>query len=267
MSVWSRLRWALADGRTIVRRDLWHIKAQPGQLASALILPVALVVLFGYVFGSAITATGGNYREYLMPGLFSMVSFFGVAVNAMAISKEKSRGVMDRYRSMPMARLAVPFGQAGSDLLVGILSVLLMAGCGLAVGWRAHRGVADTAAALGLILLFRYALSWLGVYLGLAARNETTIDNLGPLLFPITMIGNTFVPTGNMPAWLRTVADWNPISAVTAASRELFGNPGAAPGHAAWPEQHPVLATLLWSTLLLATFVPLAVRRYRAGDD
>jgi ABC-2 type transport system permease protein len=168
---------------------------------------------------------------------------------------------------MPMARLAVPFGQAGSDLLVGILSVLLMAGCGLAVGWRAHRGVADTAAALGLILLFRYALSWLGVYLGLAARNETTIDNLGPLLFPITMIGNTFVPTGNMPAWLRTVADWNPISAVTAASRELFGNPGAAPGHAAWPEQHPVLATLLWSTLLLATFVPLAVRRYRSGDD
>jgi len=160
----SRLRWTLADGWTVVRRNLWQLKSQPGQLVTALIFPVALVVLFGYVFGSAIAVPGGNYREYLMPGLFSMVSFFGVVVNAMAIAADKSKGVMDRFRSMPMARLAVPFGQAGADIIQGTIAVLLMAVCGLVVGWRAHEGVARTAAGLALIILFRYALSWAGVY-------------------------------------------------------------------------------------------------------
>jgi len=261
----SRLRWALTDGWTVVRRDLWHLKAQPGQIFVALVFPVALVVMFGYVFGSAIAVPGGgNYREYLMPGLFTMVSIFGVAVNAIAVATDKSRGVMDRFRSMPMSRLAVPFGQAGADLAQGALSVLMMAGCGLVVGWRAHHGIAGTVAAFGLLLLFRYALSWAGVYIGLAVRNEETVDSLGPLIFPITMVSNNFVPTDRMPAWLRVVADWNPISAMTAASRQLFGNPGAAIGHAALPLEHPVAATLLWSVLLLAVFVPLSVRQFNA---
>jgi len=262
----SRLRWTLADGWTVVRRNLWQLKSQPGQLVTALIFPVALVVLFGYVFGSAIAVPGGNYREYLMPGLFSMVSFFGVVVNAMAIAADKSKGVMDRFRSMPMARLAVPFGQAGADIIQGTIAVLLMAVCGLVVGWRAHEGAARTAAGLALIILFRYALSWAGVYLGLAVKNEQTIDSLGPLIFPITMIGNTFVPTDRMPAWLRTIADWNPISSITAASRHLFGNPAAAASHTAWPLQHPIIATLLWSALFLAVFMPLSVHRYRAAE-
>ncbi len=262
----SRLRWALTDGWTIVRRDLWQLRSAPGQLVGALAFPVALVVMFGYVFGSAIAVPGNeNYREYLMPGLFGMVSVFGVAVNALAIAADKSKGVMDRFRSMPMARMAVPFGQAGADLVQGTLSVLLMAGCGLVVGWRAHHGVASTAAALGLILLFRYALSWVGVYLGLAVTNERSLDNVAPLIFPITMISNVFVPTGNMPAWMRTLANWNPISAMTAASRDLFGNPGAPIGHAVWPMEHPVAATLLWSGLLLASFVPLSVCQFRRG--
>jgi ABC-2 type transport system permease protein len=264
----SRLRWTVADGWVLVRRELWHLRNQPGQLVSALIFPVALVVLFGYVFGSAIAVPGGgDYRGYLMPGLFAMTSAFAVLINAMAISAEKSKGVMDRFRSMPMARLAVPFGQTGADIMVGTMATLIMALCGLAVGWRPHDGAARAIAAFALILMFRYAMSWAGVYLGLALKDEKTIDNLAPLIFPFTMIANTFVPTGHMPAWLRAIADWNPISAVTAASRQLFGNPGASAAHAAWPLQHPVAATLAWSAVLLAAFATLSVRRYITAAD
>lgn len=258
----SRLRWTVADGWILVRRELWHLRNQPGQLVSALIFPVALVVLFGYVFGSAIAVPGGDYRAYLMPGLFAMTSAFAVLINAMAISAEKSKGVMDRFRSMPMARLAVPFGQTGADIMVGTAATLIMAACGLAVGWRPHDGAARAIAAFALILLFRYAMSWAGVYLGLALKDEKTVDNLAPLLFPVTMIANTFVPTAHMPAWLRAIADWNPISALTAASRQLFGNPAAVTAHAPWPLQHPVTATLAWSAALLAAFATLSVRRF-----
>lgn len=258
----SRLRWTVADGWILVRRELWHLRNQPGQLVSALIFPVALVVLFGYVFGSAIAAPGGDYRAYLMPGLFAMTSAFAVLINAMAISAEKSKGVMDRFRSMPMARLAVPFGQTGADIMVGTAATLIMAACGLAVGWRPHDGAARAIAAFALILLFRYAMSWAGVYLGLALKDEKTVDNLAPLLFPVTMIANTFVPTAHMPAWLRAIADWNPISALTAACRQLFGNPAAVTAHAPWPLQHPVTATLAWSAALLAAFATLSVRRF-----
>lgn len=258
----SRLRWTVADGWILVRRELWHLRNQPGQLVSALIFPVALVVLFGYVFGSAIAVPGGGYRAYLMPGLFAMTSAFAVLINAMAISAEKCKGVMDRFRSMPMARLAVPFGQTGADIMVGTAATLIMAACGLAVGWRPHDGAARAIAAFALILLFRYAMSWAGVYLGLALKDEKTVDNLAPLLFPVTMIANTFVPTAHMPAWLRAIADWNPISALTAACRQLFGNPAAVTAHAPWPLQHPVTATLAWSAALLAAFATLSVRRF-----
>ena len=258
----SRLRWTVADGWILVRRELWHLRNQPGQLVSALIFPVALVVLFGYVFGSAIAVPGGDYRAYLMPGLFAMTSAFAILINAMAISAEKSKGVMDRFRSMPMARLAVPFGQTGADIMVGTAATLIMAACGLAVGWRPHDGAARAIAAFALILLFRYAMSWAGVYLGLALKDEKTVDNLAPLLFPVTMIANTFVPTAHMPAWLRAIADWNPISALTAACRQLFGNPADVTAHAPWPLQHPVTATLAWSAALLAAFATLSVRRF-----
>ena len=265
-SLASRLRWTMADGWILVRRELWHLRNQPGQLVSALIFPVALVVLFGYVFGSAIAVPGGgDYRAYLMPGLFVMTSAFAVLINAMATSAEKSKGVMDRFRSMPMARLAVPFGQTGADIITGTAATLVMAVCGLAVGWRPHDGTAPAVAAFALILLFRYAMSWAGVYLGLALKDDKTVDNLAPLIFPFTMIANTFVPTAHMPAWLRAIADWNPVSAVTAACRQLFGNPGAATAHAAWPLQHPVAATLAWSATLLAIFATLSVRRFIAS--
>jgi ABC-2 type transport system permease protein len=260
----SRIRWTLTDGVTLVWRNLVQLKSQPGELVAALIFPAIMIVLFGYVFGSAIKVPGGgDYREFLMPGLFAMTTFTSLMTTLLAVATDASKGVMDRFRSMPMARSAVPFGQVGGDIVIGIAGMVILVGCGFAVGWRIHHGVMSALAAFGLLLLLRYALSWAGVFLGLLVKNEETADQMLPLIFPVSMLSNSFVPTAGMPAWLRTVSDWNPVSALVAACRGLFGNPGVPSGHVALPLQHPVAATLLWSAALLAIFVPLSVRRYR----
>jgi ABC-2 type transport system permease protein len=262
----GRARWALADCLTVVRRDLRHIKYAPGELVGALVFPAIMVLLFGYVFGSAISVPGGNYREYLMPGLFAMSAFTGVIATTMIVAGDAAKGVMDRFRSMPMTRLAVPFGQTGADIVTGTVALVIMVGCGLAVGWRPHGGAWGMLAAFGLLVLLRYAMSWVGVFIGLTVRNEETADQLTPLIFPLTMISNTFVPTAHMPAWLRVISDWNPVSSLVAACRQLLGSPAAAGGPGAWPLAHPVLATATWSVLLLAVFGTLSVRRYAAAS-
>ncbi|CNF66182.1 ABC-type multidrug transport system%2C permease component [Mycobacterium tuberculosis] len=261
----GRLRWTLADGLVLIGRELSRIRQEPGELVAALVFPAVMVVLFGYVFGSAIAVPGGgNYREYLMPGLFAMVTFTATMAVTMRVATDASRGVMDRFRSMPMARSAVPFGHTGAEILNGVLGMAIMAAAGLIVGWRAHHGVRPTIEAFALLALMRYALSWAGCYLGLMVKNEQTADQLLPLVFPVTMLSNSFVPTGGMPKVLQVIADWNPVSALTAACRDLFGNPGAPTGaDLAWPVAHPVAATVGWSLLLLAVFVPLSVRTYR----
>ncbi|WP_084962863.1 ABC transporter permease [Thermoactinospora rubra] len=259
----GRLRWTFADGLTLVGRELGRLRRQPGELVAALVFPAVMVVLFGYVFGSAIQVPGGgDYREYLMPGLFAMVTFTAAQGVMARVAADASRGVMDRFRSMPMARLAVPFGQTGADLLVGLAFLAVMVGTGLLVGWQPHRGLVPTVEAFLLMTVLRYALSWVGVYVGLAVRNEEAANALVPLFLPFTMVSNAFVPTGGMPGWLRFLADWNPVSALTAASRELFGNPGVPSGDVAWPLAHPVAAVLLWSAALLAVFVPLSLRAF-----
>lgn len=258
----ERLRWGFQDGITLVGRQLMRVRRHPGELIGALVFPALMVVMFGYVFGSAITVPGGgNYREYLMPGLFGMTALTAVMGTMMLTATDASRGVMDRFRSMPVVRSAVPIAQAAFDVVGGIISMTIMTVLALLVGWSPHLGVLRTVAAFGLIMLMRSALSWVGIYIGLVVKNEQTADQLVPLVFPISMTSNSFVPTDHMPAWLRAVSDWNPVSALVAALRDLFGNPGTA--HPAWPEQHAVLVTLLWSALLFAVFVPLSVRTYR----
>ncbi|UBU08511.1 ABC transporter permease [Nonomuraea gerenzanensis] len=259
----ARLRWTLIDGLTLIGRELSRLRQEPGQIVAALVFPVIMIVLFGYVFGSAIQVPdGGDYREYLMPGLFSMVAFSAWLGVMTRMAGDASRGVMDRFRSMPMARLAVPFGQTGADLLTGVLMLAVMVGAGLLVGWQPHRGLLPAAEAFLLMILLRYALGWVGVYVGLLVRNDQVANALVPLGLPFTMVSNAFVPTDGMPAWLRFVADWNPVSALTAASRQLFGNPGAPSGEVSWPLAHPVAAVLLWSAALLVIFVPLSLRAH-----
>jgi ABC-2 type transport system permease protein len=263
-SVAGRVRWTISDGLTLVGRELSRLRQEPGELIAALIFPAIMVVLFGYVFGSAIAVPGGgNYREYLMPGLFSMVTFSSVMALTMRVATDASKGVMDRFRSMPMARSAVPFGQTGADVLTGLFGLAIMVGAGLLVGWRAHRGLLPTLEAFALMCVLRYALSWVGCYLGLVVKNEQVADQLLPLILPFTMLSNSFVPTAGMPGWLRFLSDWNPVSALTSANRELFGNPGVVTGQVPWPVTHPVAAVLLWSAVLLMVFVPLSIRTYR----
>jgi ABC-2 type transport system permease protein len=259
-----RWSWALRDGVTILRRDLTYLRYSPSELAAQAIVPIVMIMIFGYVFGGAIDVPGdGSYREFLMPGLFAMMQVTAVAATATTVADDLARGVTDRLRAMPIAPSAVPFGQTAANLATGALNLAIMALCGLAVGWRAHHGLLDAVAAFALLLLVRYALGWAGIYLGLLIRNPRTADQLVPLVFPLTMIANTFVPTTGMPGWLQTIADYNPVSCLVAATRDLFANPGAGHHATTWPLQHPILATLAWSILILAIAAPLASRRYR----
>lgn len=260
----SSLRSALYEGWTIVRRDLAQLRYTPSELASELVFPIVMALMFGYLFGSAITTPGGNYREYLMPGLFAFAQISAVSVTALAMVDDHARGVMDRFRSMPIARSAIPFGRAGVTAATGLLNLAVLTACGFAIGWRIDNGAAHAAAAFGLLLLMRYALSWLGVCLGLLVNNPTSADSLVPLVFVVAMVSNAFVPTSGMPTWLRDIANWNPVSCLVAACRQLFGNPGAA-HDSIWPLQHPIVATLTWSALLIIVFAPLATYRYRTA--
>ncbi|MFC5183709.1 ABC transporter permease [Actinomadura harenae] len=267
-SAGHRLRWTFVDGWILVKRILTHLKHSPGQLITLLIFPAIMVVLFGYVLGSSIVVPGGgNYREYLMPGLFVMTGFTGVMAIAGRVAADVGRGVMDRFRAIPMARSAVMFGQTGADLIIGVLSSVVMMACGFAAGWRIHNGPVRALEAFALIVLMRYAVSWLGVCLGLRVKDEETAANMVPLIFPLTMISNSFVPADRMPSWLRPIAEWNPVSSLVAACRQLFGNPGQPTRGQAWPLLHPVTATLLWSVALLVVFVPAAIRIYRTPKN
>lgn len=251
----------LADALTSTRRVLLHYRHSPGLMAASLVVPVVMVVVFGYVFGSAMRVPGGNYREFLMPGLFAMVSVNGVMPTMVGAARDLDRGAADRIRSMPVSRFGVLLGTALADLLVSTVVLALLAVVGLLVGWQAHRGLGDALAGFGLLLLFRFVMTWLGTCLGLAAGREEVAGQLAILTFPIGMVTNTFVPTGGLPGWLRVIAEWNPISSVVAGARQLFGNPaGSGQG---WPLHHPVAATLLWSALLIAVCGPLAVRSYQ----
>jgi ABC-2 type transport system permease protein len=265
--VTHRALWAISDGWTIACRDFGHLRRSPGQFVVALIIPASMVVLFGYVFGSAIVVPGGgDYREYLMPGLFGMTTMTGILGTALTVASDSARGVMDRFRSMPIARSAVPVGRTLADIVTGIMSTVIMVGCGLAAGWRFHNGWIQALCAFALLVLLRFAVSWVGLYLGLIVKNEETAYQIVPLIFPLTTVSNTFVPTETMPDWLRVIAEWNPVSAVVAACRVLFGNPGVPVGDAPLPLRHPIAATLCWSIGLLCVFAPLAVRRFRASD-
>jgi ABC-type transport system involved in multi-copper enzyme maturation permease subunit len=263
----ARVRWGLRDSLTIAGRAYRQLLAQPGELLGFLLFPVLFTVLFGYVFGSAITLPGGgNYRQFLMPGIYTQTMAMTATVAAQKIAGDMQRGIIDRFRSLPIARSSVLLGRTLSDFSGHTLSLACMSACGLLIaGWHPVNGGWSALGAYGLLMLFGFAMMWLGTLIGLSVRSPSTADaaTFG-WIFPMTFLANTFVPTQAMPAWLRVIADWNPVSATVAAARQLFGSPVLATPHA-WPLQHPVLASLGWSVLIMAVFIPLAVRRYRAA--
>lgn len=257
----TRVRWALVDGLAAAERVLTKLRHDPTSIALTLGAPVVMVLIFGYVFGSAISVPdSGSYRDFLVPGLFVMIAA-NIVPSMVTMARDATRGVVDRFRSMPISRAAVPFGQGAATAVYGLANFILMALCGLIVGWRIHRGAADAVAALALLLAFQVAMTWVGMYLGLLIGKEETAAQASILIFPVTTISNVFVPTSGMPAWLRLVAGWNPVSALAAATRQMFGSP-AAPANGAWPLDHPVVASLAWTALLLIVFVPLCTARY-----
>jgi ABC-2 type transport system permease protein len=263
-SRWRRLCWAVSDSLVLTWRSLARIAREPETLMDVTVQPLMFVLLFAYVFGGAIGLPGGgSYHEYLIGGMFGMGIAGSAPGTAVALVADMKEGIIDRFRSLPMSRAAVLIGRTTADLLTQVIGALVIAMAGLAVGWRIHTGPADALTAFGLALLFGYAFTWAGVCLGMVLRSVEAAQQLGFILFiPLTFISNAFVPTRGMPAWLRVIADWNPFSAVAAACRRLFGNPDPSALVQAWPMQHPELAVLLWSGLLLVVFLPLAVRMY-----
>jgi ABC-2 type transport system permease protein len=263
-SRWRRLRWAVSDSLVLTWRSVARIAREPETLMDVTVQPLMFVLLFAYVFGGAIGLPGGgSYHEYLIGGMFGMGIAGTAPGTAVALVADMKEGIIDRFRSLPMSRAAVLLGRTTADMLTQVIGAVVIALAGLAIGWRIHTGPADALAAFGLALLFGYAFTWAGVCLGMVLRSVEAAQQLGFILFlPLTFISNAFVPTQGMPAWLRVVADWNPFSAVAAACRRLFGNPDPSALVHAWPMQHPELATLLWSGVLLVVFLPLAVRMY-----
>jgi ABC-2 type transport system permease protein len=260
----SRAGWAIADAWVITSRELAHWARRPGAvIASTLLFPVMIVLMFGYLLGGAMTVPGGgDYRDFLMPGMFAMTMVFGIGATLAAVSADAARGVTDRFRSLPMATSAVITGRAAADLLNSAAALAVLAGCGLAVGWHPHRGMTCALGAFGLLLLLRFGFLWIGVYLGLTFYpNPEAVTAVRTLEFPIGFLGNPFVASSTMPAWLGAIALWNPLSSTVSAARQLFGDPIGA--HPSWITGHAVLMAVAWPLLLTAVFFPLSVHRYR----
>jgi ABC transporter DrrB family efflux protein len=256
---------ALHDGWVVTKRNLIKIKRIPDLLIFSTIQPIMFVLLFAYVFGGAIAIPGVHYREYLMAGIFTQTVAFGSALTAIGLAEDLTKGIVDRFRSLPMSRAAVLIGRTTSDLLNNLLVVIVMSVCGLLVGWRVHTGPLGALAGFGLLFLFGYAMSWVSAVIGLSVRSVEVAQSAGFIwLFPATVLSNAFTATNTLPSWLQPVADWNPISSIVLALRDLWGNaPAGLARGSGFPAQHPILLALLWSAGILVVFVPLAINRYR----
>ncbi|MGM0347465.1 ABC transporter permease [Streptomyces sp. Adlamb9] len=253
------------DGLAMTGRQLRRVRNSPGLAVLTQLMPINMLLFFGYVFGSALAMPGREYRAFLVPGLLVATAAGGLMTGMFQAAADAHRGVMDRFRALPVSRAAVPLGQAVADLVVSAVGTVPLLLVGLAVGWRIEGSVPEVAGAVGLLLLFRFACTCVGIQLGLLTRSEDAAGQLGASSFVLPLLSDAYIPTGNLPGWLRTIAEWNPISAVTTALRDLFGN-APVPRGAAWPVAHPVAGSLAWSLALIAVFLPLAVRRYRRGE-
>ncbi|AOS64591.1 ABC transporter permease [Actinoalloteichus hymeniacidonis] len=257
---------AIADGWVIAKRNTIKIKRVPEVLVFVLISPIMFVLLFAFVFGGAINVGGGvNYREFLIGGIFAQTVVFGSTFTGAGLAEDMQKGIVDRFRSLPMSPSAVLVGRTASDVIYNVLSVLIMALTGLLVGWRIRGSILEAVAGFALLLLFAYAFSWVMGYVGLLVPSVEVINNASFIvIMPMTFVSNAFVPLETFPNGLRQVAEWNPVSALTLAIREFFGNTGPGmPTSEAWSLRHPAWYSLIWIGVILAIFVPLSVRRYR----
>lgn len=256
---------AVTDGITMAKRNTIKLIRVPDLLGSVITTPILFVLLFAYVFGRQINIPGISYQEYMLPGIFTLTAISGAVISGYMLVGDLEKGIIDRLRTLPMSPSAVLIGRTTSDLLINVISMVMMVVMGLIVGWRVHTSPQKVVLGMLVMLLFAYAFSWAATVVALAIRTPAAFNNISSTaIFPLVFLANTFIDTARLPAPLRVVADWNPVSAVTQAARQLFGNTGSAlPVPNAWPLRHAVVASLLWTTLMLVVFVPMATWRYK----
>jgi ABC transporter DrrB family efflux protein len=249
---------------TVVWRNLIHIKRMPEMLLDVTVQSVMFVLLFAYVFGGSISVPGTDYKEFLLPGIMVQTMVFSSAIVAMGLTNDLQKGIVDRLKSLPISRASVLTGRSISSLIHSSIGIAVMGLTGLLIGWRIRGGVVDGVLGFLLLLMFGFAMIWLGIWVGSLMRTVEAVQGfMFTVMFPLTFVANTFAPTENMPSWLRFVAEWNPVSALTQACRELWGNGPAAPADAAFPLQHPILVSVVWAVVLTAIFAPLALSAFR----
>jgi ABC-type polysaccharide/polyol phosphate export permease len=259
-----QLALALADGGVVAKRNLIKIRRVPELLVWTTMSPIMFVLLFGYVFGAQIHVPGVNYREYLIAGIFAQTVIFGAGFTGTGLAEDMTKGIIDRFRSLPMARSAVLVGRTSSDILYNSISVFVMSLTGLIVGWRIRTSLLSAIGGFLLLLLFAYAISWIMAYAGLKVPSVEVFQNASFMfIFPLTFVANTFVVADRLPGPLKTFAEWNPVSSVSQAVREAFGNTGSLPNPTVWSLDHPYVYTLIWIAIILAVFIPLSVRQYQ----
>jgi len=255
----------MTDALVITKRQLLQLSRVPEVLIFSTIQPVMFVLLFRYVFGGSIsTDSPGGYVQLLMPGIFVQTVAFTLAGTASGLAEDMGKGLIDRFRSLPISRSAVVFGRTLGDSLLNIVVLTVMGIAGYLVGWRPTGGLLNTALAFLFLLAFGYALSWTGIFVGLIARDARVVQNISFLVtFPLTFLSNAFAPTTGMPRPLQYFAEWNPVSTMVAACRDLFGLEnqfGATAG--SFPSEHPLVTSVFYMFLIMAIFVPLSVRKY-----
>ncbi len=255
----SRLGWALADSWTMTRRELAHWARQPVEVLVGLVFPVMLLLMFTYLVGGG-RGVDGDPTEFLVPGMLALTMAFGLESTMLAVTQDLGKGVIDRFRSMPMVPGAVLVGRSAADMLQSTAALAVMTGVGYAVGWRWHHGAAAALGAFGLLLLLRFAMLWVGILLAMVAGRPEMVSAVQILVWPVGFLSNVFAAPESMPGWLGAVVEWNPMSATATAVRELFGNPGGATG--SWAAEHAELLAVLWPVAIIAVFFPLAVARF-----
>ncbi len=259
----------LESSLLIVRRSLIHTKRMPEMLMDVTIQPVMFVALFAYVFGGSIAVAGSNYREFLVPGIMAQTIAFSSFIVAIGLTNDLEKGIVDRLKSLPIHRASLLVGRSVASLIHSSIGIFVMALTGLVVGWRIRGSLGEAVLAFALLLLFGFAMIWAGILVGSTMRSVEAVQGfMFTLIFPLTFLANTFAPTENMPTVLRVFAEWNPISSLVQAMRELWGNIPPAPADAAFPLQHPIVMTVVWCAVMTAVFAPLALRAFqrRARD-
>lgn len=254
----------LRDGGTITWRNLMNVRRNPELLLAATLQPIMFVLLFAYVFGGSIGSDPLTYRDFLMGGIFAQTVAFNSAYTVIGMANDLQKGIIDRFRSLPMSRAAVLMGRTLADLVVTVVGLIVMSLCGLLVGWRIRGSFVDAVLAYLVLLLFAFAMAWIGVLIGMAAGSVEVAQSAGFIwMFPVAFISTVFVAADGLPGPLKVFAEWNPISAVADSARSLFENAQIRPPTDAWPQQNPTLYALISCVVIIVIFMPLAVAKYR----